>query len=368
MLEYLLMKATHHVPVKECYSLCKEGSEKNTFHVVLDLKGTDISYSVGDCIGILPRNDGLVVNETLKAVGATGEEVILDREGDEWNFREYLTHRATITSISRQLFTYVAKGSDLLAKEKRAELKQYLEGHDVWHFLNEYSTSFTPQELVNLLMPLLPRLYSIASSQKAHPDEVHLAVALVDFVSPYGYPKKGVCSSYLNQLEEGEVAIYHHPHSGFTVPEDLTRDMIMIGPGTGVAPFRAFLQERVTSSASGKNWLFFGERNRQHHFFYEEYLSDLVNRDQLRLECAFSRDQEEKIYVQNKMLEHAEELYQWLENGAYFYVCGDAKKMAKDVEETLQKIFQEQGDLDSNSARERVKALRKEKRYLRDVY
>jgi sulfite reductase (NADPH) flavoprotein alpha-component len=216
-------------------------------------------------------------------------------------------------------------------------------------------------------MPLLPRFYSIASSHKVTPNEIHLTVALVKYEAD-GNLRHGVATNYLAhiaQMHTPSVPIYLQPNHGFTLPAKHETPIIMIGPGTGVAPFRGFLFERLACQAPGKNWLFFGECNKAHDFFYE---NDWIKFNNLRLTTAFSRDQEHKVYVQHKMLEHARELYEWITSGAYLYVCGDAHRMAKDVEATLHQILQEQGKMDEAGAKAFVKQLRTDKRYLRDVY
>lgn len=362
--------------LKDRYSLCKPGSKKNTQHLVLDLKGSDFHYNVGDSIAIYPTNDPELVEKTLKALKATGTELIHDKEGKTWILREFLTHKANITDFSRKFLTELLTLEANPEKKKRLEylmsdegkeaLKEFLASHEIWDLLEMHPTvHHSIEEWCKLMMPQLPRFYSIASSQKAVGDEVHLTVALLRYEAG-GHPRLGVCTHYLCNLvpfNQPVVPLYINPHHGFTLPEDDNANIIMIGPGTGVAPFRSFMQEREARGAKGKNWLFFGEWTQANDFFYEEEWKHWQEEGLLRIDTAFSRDQENKIYVQNRMMEHADELYEWIKNGAYVYVCGDAHRMAKDVDATLQEIIGKHTD-----PKAFMKDLRAQKRYLRDVY
>jgi sulfite reductase (NADPH) flavoprotein alpha-component len=295
--------------------------------------------------------------------------------------REYLAIKANISDLSKKLLLNVYERQTALHKKELLEhllkeenhylLKEYLASRDLLDVLQEHSeVEFAPQELVNLLMPMMPRFYSIASSREVVGEEVHLTVALRQF-ELHQRQRVGVCTHFLCNLvpiQEGEVPMYVHPHKGFTLPSDPNTPIIMIGPGTGIAPYRAFMQERERSNVSGKNWLFFGEWNRNHHFFYEDYWKALETKGKLRLDVAFSRDQECKIYVQHRMMERGNELFRWLEEGAYFYVCGDANQMAKDVDAALYEIVRHQGKFSEEEAKGYIKKLKAEKRYLRDVY
>lgn len=369
--------------IKERYTLSKPGSQKKTQHLVLDLRGSGLTYEVGDSIGVLPYHDADLVNKTLRALKATGHELIqLKQTGERIPLVDFLTAKSNITDISPKLFreilTRLPAGDkkheleELQQEENRQALKAYLEKHEVWDFLLSHAeVSLTPQELADLLMPLLPRFYSISSSQKHVGDEVHLTIASLEYESN-GHKRRGVCTHYLcelAELHEPVVPVFVQPSHGFRLPEDPHHSLIMIGPGTGVAPFRAFLQERLFYHQSkGKHWLFFGERNRAYDFFYEEEWLEFSQKGHLRLELAFSRDQEQKIYVQHLMWEKGQELYQWLEEGAHVYVCGDAQRMAKDVEAMLLAIIQEFGQKEAQIAKEYLKLLRQQKRYQRDVY
>lgn len=369
--------------IKERYSLCKPGSEKNTQHLVLDLRGSGLTYEVGDSIGIFSQHDPLLVHKTLEAIKATGHESIVSKQsGEIIPLVLFLTKKANITDISpklvREVYARQINGEkkhqlEVLLEEANSEaLKKYLGRHEIWDFLLAHSeVHFTPQELADLLMPLLPRFYSISSSQKYVGDEIHLTIAPLEYESN-GHKRRGVCTHYLCELVElhdPSVPIFIQASHGFRLPPNPNDSMIMIGPGTGVAPFRAFLQERLLFQKSkGKHWLFFGEWKRQSEFFYENEWDAFKSQGHFQLDLAFSRDQEEKIYVQHKMREQGEELYSWLEEGAYFYVCGDAQHMAKDVEAVLYEIIQEYGSKDHAAAKEYIKQMRQQKRYLRDVY
>lgn len=367
--------------IKERFTLCGPDSTKNTLHVVLDIKGSGIRYAVGDSIGIQPNNDPALVTKTLQAMQANKEEAVLDRHAEKsWRLTDFLTQHANITEVSKKLLNEIcfrqtnpqkkAVLEVLLAENNREALKEFLATHQLWDTLSEHSeVTFDPQELCNLLMPLLPRLYSIASSQKVVGDEVHLTVALLEYHSN-GHERRGVCTHYLAlaPLHEPIIPVYIQPHHGFTVPDNHHVPIIMVGPGTGVAPFRAFMQERLQENAAGDNWLLFGARHSVSEFLYKDYWHELVQKGKLHLDLAFSRDQERKIYVQHRMLEQGAKLYEWIEKGAYFYVCGDAKQMAKDVELALLQVIQQHGNVDEQTSKQYLKRLRAEKRYLRDVY
>ncbi|MBA2367778.1 MAG: sulfite reductase [Candidatus Protochlamydia sp.] len=369
--------------VKDRYPLSKPGSHKNTLHLTLDLRGSGLTYEVGDSIGIFPVHDYELVKKTLAAAKATGHELVFLKQTDFFfTFEEFLIKKGNITDVSPKLVreVYARQSNEekkhqlevLLNEENRGLLKEYLGRHEVWDFLESHpEVSFAPQELADLLMPLLPRFYSISSAQSCVGEEVHLTIAPLEYEAN-GHKRRGVCTHYLCELSELHnpvVPVFIQPSHGFRLPKEEDASLLMIGPGTGIAPFRAFLQERVLFNRSiGKHWLFFGEWNREFDFFYEEEWSFFQQQGHLQLDLAFSRDQQNKVYVQHKMLEQGEEFFRWLEEGAYLYVCGDAQKMAKDVEAALQTIIQEFGRLGAQEARDYIKKLRQQKRYLRDVY
>jgi sulfite reductase (NADPH) flavoprotein alpha-component len=364
------------------FPLSKCGSKKYTHHIALDISHSGITYEVGDSIAVFATHDPELVQRTLQAMRATGEESIVDKHsGQTLPLKEFLSTKANISELSRKLISELAirqidpkkreRLQFLLEEGNKDALKEYQAGHELWDALAENEeVTFALQELCDFLMPLLPRFYSIASSMVAVGDRIDLTVAHFQYLSN-GFIRHGVCTHYLCHIApQGvpAVPIYLHPHRGFTLPEDLHANLIMIGPGTGIAPFRGFMQERMAKKAPGKNWLFFGEWTKAYDYFYEDYWVSLQRESKLQLDLAFSRDQEHKIYVQHRMLEHAEELFRWIEEGAFIFVCGDAHRMAKDVDATLHRIIQEQGKMDEHGTKEYVKRLRNEKRYLRDVY
>lgn len=368
--------------IKERYNLTLSGSKKNTQHVVLDIKGSGLTYHCGDSIGIFPTNNDDLVDKTLQALRAQGTEIILDKHsGQSSSLHEFLTKKANLTDLSKKLLTFIAHEQTdlekkealqlLLAEGSQEKFKNYLERHELWDVLEEnHEVKFSLQEICNMLMPLLPRLYSISSSMSVVGEEIHLTVGVLKYHTN-GHQRVGVCTHYLCEvvpLHIPVVPIYIQPHHGFTLPISSDADIIMIGPGTGVAPFRSFMQERMAHNAQGKNWLFFGECNRATDFFYEDYWTSLESQNKLRLDVAFSRDQTEKVYVQHRILAHGAEIYQWIMNDAYIYVCGDASRMAKDVEAVLHEIIRVHGHKDDAEARAVIKKLRANKRYLRDVY
>lgn len=368
--------------IKQRYWLSKEYSQRQTFHLVLDLAGSGLSYQVGDSIAIYPINVPEVVELTLNAMKARGDEIVTDKQGvTSYSLKEYLSRKANLGDVSRKLIAEIATRQPnhgkkahlelLLDENNRAMFKAFIEVHQLWDLLKEHEeVTFTPQEVINLLMPLLPRFYSIASAQCVVGEEVHLTVSRLHYMSN-GHQRFGVCTYYLctsAPMEIPDIPVYIQPHHGFTLPIDLSKDIIMVGPGTGVAPFRAFMQERSASNATGRNWLFFGEWHQDLDYFYEEEWDAWKVQGALRFSTAFSRDQEHKIYVQNRMWEEREELYAWLEKGAIFYVCGDAHHMAKDVDTMLHRIIEECGNKTEQEAKDYMKALRSGKRYLRDIY
>lgn len=367
--------------ITERYKLCGEESGKNTIHLTLDLKGSGLVYQVGDSIAIQALNSEDVVIKTVKCLRATGEEIVKDKHAVSYSLNEFLSRKGNLTEVPRKLISELANRQSnlqkqeqlqlLLAEGQKDRLKEYQASHEIWDTLEENSeVVFSPQEFCLLIQPLLPRFYSISSAMSAVGEEVHLTVAEVVYETN-GHLRRGACTHYLCQLAPMNVPtvpIYIQPANGFTLPTDGDIPVIMVGPGTGVAPFRAFMQDRQAFDSKGFNWLFFGERHEAHHFFYESYWQGLVESGRMRLSTAFSRDQEHKIYVQHRLLEHGEELFHWLQRGAYFYVCGDASRMAKDVDAALHQIVQVHGKYDEQATKEYVKGLRTTKRYLRDVY
>ena len=356
------------------YLLSGELSGKEIRHYEFDLEDSGLVYETGDALNVMPVNDDKLVAKILERLLVSGDIIL---EGQEKSLTELLTFQYEISTPSRKLiaaveaqakdemFSHVVKNGD------KEALADYLWGKDTLDLLNINSEIyFSALEFLALLKPLQHRAYSISSSPNKHPGSVHLTVASVRW-NDNGRDHLGVCSTFLADriAQNGKAGVFISPNKAFRIPSKDDAPMIMVGPGTGVAPFRAFLEERQIRGAKGQNWLFFGDQTRASDFIYEQELIEMQAAGVLtRLDLAFSRDQKEKVYVQNKMHEHGAELYQWLENGGYFYVCGDATRMAKDVDQALCDIIAAQGSLSSDKAKEYVNNLKREKRYLRDVY
>ena len=366
--------------------LTGEGSGKEVRHFELGLEASGLVYEVGDALGVCPANCPGLVEELLGALRCDGEEAVpapgggLPAEaggpgGGEVSLRKALQELYDITRPAPGLLQRAAEGNgalkELLAPERQAELRKWLWGREIIDlFLETPGLGFTPADFVGLLKPLAPRLYSISSSPKIHAGQVHLTVNIVRHAS-FGRVRKGVCSSFLAERAGGQtpVPVFVQPSAGFRLPDAPDTPIIMVGPGTGVAPFRAFLHERQATGAKGRNWLFFGEQRAETDYYYREELEPMLASGHLtRLSTAFSRDQADKVYVQHRMLEEAAELWAWLKEGAHFYVCGDATRMAKDVEAALHRVIETAGGMSAEAAAEQVQRMRAEKRYQRDVY
>ena len=358
--------------------LTGEESEKDTRHFEIDLTGWGLNYEVGDSMTVIPTNDPALADEIIAALCAKGDELVpsVTKGAAPLPLREALIREYRITQVTPKLLKALAERAsgapllnELLQPERKQDLDTYLWGMEVIDFLSEHpSVKFAPEEFVGLLAKLQPRLYSISSSLKLHPNQVHFTIDVVQYES-HGRKRKGVCSSFLaDRAENVPIPVFPNT-SKFRLPEDGNTPIIMVGPGTGIAPFRAFLQERKAIGAKGKSWLFFGSQRAKCDYFYKEEFDQLKSEGYLtRIDCAFSRDQEHKVYVQTKMGENAAELWKWLDEGAHFFVCGDAKRMAKDVDAMLRKIVQEQGGKNVDEANEYVEKLKADKRYKRDVY
>jgi sulfite reductase (NADPH) flavoprotein alpha-component len=353
-------------------------SEKDTRHFELDLTRWGLTFEVGDSLAVYATNDPELVDEIIRTLGATGHEQVPRHKGEPTTLREALLRDYSIKQPTPRFLKAIAQRANaaptlgyLLAPNRKQDLETYLWGMEAIDFLIEHpSARFTPEEFVGLLAKLQPRLYSVASSLKAYPDQVHFIVDVVCYES-HGRLRKGVCSSFLaERADDVPVPVFPTVAKHFHLPENPDAPIIMIGPGTGVAPFRAYLQERKITGAKGKNWLFFGAQHERSDFAYEDEFNAYVKEGLLaRLDCAWSRDQPQKIYVQHKMTENAAEIWKWIDaGGAHFFVCGDARRMAKDVDATLRKIIQEQGGKSVEQANEYVEKLKREKRYKRDVY
>ncbi len=358
-------------------SLCGEGSEKDTRHFELDLEGWGLNYGVGDSMTVWPTNDPALVDEIINKIGAKGDELVKGPAGEK-PLREVLFRDCRITQTAPKFLQAIAKKAvngaplltELLKPERKQDLDTYLWGMEVVDFLIEHpSIKWTRQEFVDTLAKLLPRMYSISSSLKAHPDQVHFTIDVVHYESR-GRKRKGVCSTFLAERAQAAPVPVFPNASKFRLPEDGNTPIIMVGPGTGVAPFRAFLQERKATGAKGKNWLFFGSQHKHCNYFYDDEFEKMKGDGFLtRLDLAWSRDSTEKSYVQHKMIESAEEIWKWMDGeGAHFFVCGDARRMAKDVDAALRKIIQDKGGKTEEQTNEHVEKLKSDKRYKRDVY
>jgi sulfite reductase (NADPH) flavoprotein alpha-component len=354
-----------------------EGSAKETIHLELDLEGSGLDYEAGDALAVVPVNSDDVVAGILSASGLSGTEQVEVKGEDKCDLKEALTFKLDITGLSRAVakkYFALSKSDELgeiVSDENKSEFKNWSWGREVVDLLELFPVQkLSAQALVSVLRKLPPRLYSIASSPKAHPGEVHLTVAAVRYEG-HGKARKGVASCYIaDEAKSGEkVQVYVHKNKNFRLPVDTDKPVIMVGPGTGIAPFRAFIEERDETAAKGDTWLFFGDQRYTYDFLYQLELQDHLKSGALtKLDVAFSRDQPEKVYVQNKMYEQGEEIYKWLEAGAYFYVCGDAERMAKDVNTALIDIVAKHGGKSADDAAAYIDALKKDKRYQRDVY
>ncbi|MDR2539891.1 MAG: hypothetical protein LBC45_04800 [Chlamydiales bacterium] len=370
------------ISISERILLTKPESTKKAFHLVLDIQNTAITFKPGDAIAIYPENDPLIALEISQLLQQDlKQQVYYVRSNKTLSLYELLVKKVnTVRLTSHMLKTFCLHTQnvqekqqleDLLHPQSKELLAQYLTQTDLIDFLKTYDATNIPLEkFCENLSPLLPRFYSIASSQLAHPHCLELTVVLVEYKKnnriQYGTGSHFLCN--LAKLKETKLAVYIQPTTDFTLPEDPTAPMIMVGPGSGVAPFRGFIQERILKGHIGKNWLFFGERNRKYDFFYQDFWEHLVATKKLHLDLAFSRDQEHKVYVQHKLLMQAQEIWHWLQEGSYFYLCGDAKQMSKNVEEALGQIICSQGQMSQEESLCYIKALKKQKRYVKEVY
>jgi sulfite reductase (NADPH) flavoprotein alpha-component len=363
--------------------LTQPGSLKDTRHFVLSLEGSGLSYTPGDSLGVFGRNSPEVVDDLIAGLGFDPDTVVRDPRCQVTTFREALLLNYTVNRANRKIMAGLVERVPQGEQRNRLmelvdnsdELCEYIESRDYVDVLKEFSEARfeSPEAFLAQLSPVVPRLYSIASSLQAHPGEVHLCITVVRYET-HGRPKKGLASGFFadhTDMFVKNIPIYVQESRTFRLPQDPSKDIIMCGPGVGLAPFRAFIEQRRLDGAAGRNWLLFGEQRRATDFLYADELQEYARTGALhRLDLAFSRDQAQKIYVQHRMREQARELWAWLQNGAYFYVCGDARHMAKDVHQTLIDIAQQQGGLSPEAAAEYVNVtlMKTEKRYLRDIY
>ncbi|CAM3622526.1 Sulfite reductase [NADPH] flavoprotein alpha-component [Vibrio aerogenes CECT 7868] len=348
-------------------------SGKDVRHIEIDLEDSGISYQPGDALGVWYQNSSALANQILKAVGLSGVEGV-EVDGESLSIHQALISAFEITASNPQMISQIAERSeskllnDLVADKDK--LREYSAGTQVIDVLLEAQIKLTAEELTQIFRRLTPRMYSIASSQSEVDEEVHLTVGLVEF-DHNGERRHGGASGFLTQrLEEGEpVKVFVEHNKNFKLPQDDNTPVIMVGPGTGIAPFRSFIQERDNRGAGGKNWLFFGDRTFTQDFLYQvEWQKYLKSGALTRMDVAFSRDQHEKVYVQHRILENAPQIWQWINEGAYIYVCGDATRMAKDVHDALITVAKQEGGLEQSAAEAYINDLRKAKRYQRDVY
>ncbi|TXK68826.1 assimilatory sulfite reductase (NADPH) flavoprotein subunit [Paenibacillus sp. N3.4] len=364
--------------VLENLNLNGRGSDRETRHIEISLEGSNLQYEPGDCLGIYPENHPRLVDELIEALGWKAEElIIINKNGEKRSVREALLRNYEITLLTKPLLEQAAKLTaspelqQLLAAGNEQDLKAYLHGRDLLDLVQDYSfKGVSAADFVAILRKLPARLYSIASSSKAYPDEVHVTVRTVRYETQ-GRERYGVCSVQLSErINSGDtLPVYIQNNPNFKLPENAETPIIMIGPGTGVAPFRAFLGEREESGAEGKTWLFYGDQHFSTDFLYQvEWQKWLKDGVLSRMDVAFSRDTDKKVYVQHRMLEKSAELYKWLQEGACVYVCGDEKKMAHDVHATLATIIEQEGGFSTEEAAEYLARMQQQKRYQRDVY
>ncbi|MCY8346362.1 assimilatory sulfite reductase (NADPH) flavoprotein subunit [Bacillus haynesii] len=363
--------------VLENLNLNGRGSNKETRHLELSLEGSGLTYEPGDALGIFPENDPELVDMLLSELKWDPNVTITVDQGENLSLKEALTSYFEITVLTKKFIQQAAeligneKLRELVAPENADQLKAYIAGRDLIDFVRDFGPiAVAPQEFVSILRKIPPRLYSIASSFAANPDEVHLTIGAVRY-NTHGRDRKGVCSVLCaERLQSGDtLPVFIQPNKNFKLPENPEAPIIMVGPGTGVAPFRSFMKEREETGAPGKSWMFFGDQHFVTDFLYQtewqKWLSDGVL---TKMDVAFSRDTEEKVYVQHRMLEHSKELFEWLEEGAAFYVCGDKNNMAKDVQNALLEIIEKEGGKSREEAEAYLAEMKKQKRYQRDVY
>ena len=366
-------KAPYTASLIESQKITGRDSIKDIRHIEISLEDSGITYKPGDALGVWFKNAPSLVNDLIALLSLSEDAEVVVAEST-MTLKEALTSKLELTlSYPNFIKAYqAATGSEGLAAlmEDKAKLRTYMADRQIIDIVRDHVGTITEQQLVDALRPLTPRLYSIASSQADVEDEVHLTVAHVDYEA-FGQRHQGGASGYLCEYleENGEVDVFVENNDNFRLPTDPNTPVIMVGPGTGIAPFRAFMQERDVQEAEGKNWLFFGNPHFTQDFLYQVEWQGYVKDGLLdKITLAFSRDQEEKIYVQHRLLEQGKEVFEWLEQGAHFYVCGDAMHMAKDVENALIKIVQEHGGKSEAEAKAYVVELRKAKRYQKDVY
>ncbi|OKL35322.1 assimilatory sulfite reductase (NADPH) flavoprotein subunit [Domibacillus mangrovi] len=367
-----------HAEVLENLNLNGRGSNKETRHLEISLEGSGLTYQPGDALGIYPQNDPELVNELILALNSNPDETVtINKQGDIRSLREAFTSHYEITILTKPFLEKIAQLTsidelhELIGGGNEEKLKEYIEGRDLLDVIKDFGPfDVSSQEFVDLLRKMPARLYSIASSLDANPDEVHVTIGAVRYTT-HGRDRNGVCSILCSErLEPGDtLPIYIQHNQNFKLPENPNTPIIMVGPGTGIAPFRSFMQEREEIGTKGKSWLFFGDQHFVTDFLYQtEWQKWLKDGVLTKMDVAFSRDTDEKVYVQHRMLEHSKELFEWLEQGASLYVCGDEKNMAHDVQNTLIDIIEKEGNMNREKAEAYVANMQQQKRYQRDVY
>ncbi|MGE1102821.1 assimilatory sulfite reductase (NADPH) flavoprotein subunit [Peribacillus simplex] len=364
--------------VLENINLNGRGSNKETHHLELSLEGSGLTFEPGDSLGVYPKNDSDLVDMLLTELNWDPEETVkVNKQGDLRQLRESLISDFEITVLTKSLIEQAAQLSgnedlkELLEPGNEGKLKEYREDRDLLDFVRDFgSWGESAQEFVSILRKMPARLYSIANSLSAYPDEVHLTIGAVRYES-HGRERNGVCSILCaDRLQPGDMLpVYIQHNQNFKQPKNPDTPIIMVGPGTGIAPFRSFIQDREESEAKGKTWLFFGDQHFVTDFLYQtEWQKWLETGVLTKMDVAFSRDTDEKVYVQNRMLEHSGELYEWLQEGAAVYICGDEKNMAHDVHNTLIEIIEKEGNMSHADAQAYLDEMQQNKRYQRDVY
>ncbi|WP_342494742.1 assimilatory sulfite reductase (NADPH) flavoprotein subunit [Bacillus sp. FSL M7-0307] len=367
-----------YAEVLENINLNGRGSNKETRHLELSLEGSGLVYEPGDSLGIYPTNDPALVDELIQTCGWNAEEAVtVHKNGDTLPLKEALTSHFEITVLTKPLLQKIAALTKseslhaLLEEGNEEKLKEYIAGRDLVDAARDFGPfEGTAADFTSILRKIPARLYSIASSLKANDEEVHLTIGAVRY-DAHGRERQGVCSILCaERLQPGDtLPVYIQHNQNFKLPQDPDAPIIMVGPGTGIAPFRSFMQEREEMGANGKSWLFFGDQHFVTDFLYQtEWQKWLKDGVLTKMDVAFSRDTEEKVYVQHQMKKQSKELFEWLEQGAYVYICGDEKHMAHDVHNTLLSIIQEEGAMSKEKAESYLANLQQQKRYQRDVY
>jgi len=395
--------------ITENYVLNGEGSRKETRHIVFELGDSGLEYKVGDALGVIAENPPHIVEELIKIQGWDRDEIVDTHNGEKdlysalkKDFEVHMANKKFVNSLTEKIVSCGIKISlNIISRTRNGQevqntlpsssatggpvskvaaitsnsdaIADYLWTRDYIDIMHEFNVKYSASEFLNIADRMKPRLYSIASSHDAHPGKVELTVAIVRFTY-HDRARGGICTQYLADevdMTGKEIGVFMSPTRSFILPPDKSVNIIMVGPGTGIAPFRAFMEQRVHDNGNGKNWLFFGDQSEKTEFYYREQIESWLNGGHLyKFTTAWSRDQAEKIYVQKRLKENGAEVWQWFEEGAYFYICGDKLRMAKDVHRALIDIAREHGNLSEEDATFFIEKtmMREQKRYLRDVY